>query len=122
MIQERRRHRSDSRREALTLSLCAAARKAGIAGVVLCDKKGALIAGSFKGPAAQLLAAAGAALTATGEVPDVYGPRLRTRMVAKRLRNRQGVLCLCAAGAPDDCDMALRVASAGVGRILRTVR
>ena len=106
----------------MTLSLCAAARKARIAGVVLCDKKGALIAGSFKGPAAEFLAAAGAALATTGTVPDVYGPRLRSRMVAKRLRNKRGVLCLCAAGAPDDCDNALRVASASVGRILRTTR
>lgn len=120
MIQERRRHRSSTRQEALTLSLCAAARKAGVGGVVLADDTGQLIAGSFKGPGAALLAAAGLMLSVTGRIPEVFGPRLRTRMVAKRLRSRDGVLCLCATGGPQEADEALRFASASVGRILRT--
>jgi len=119
MPAERRRHRSNAREKALDLSLCAAARDARVAGVVLADARGLLIASNFKGPAAEMLAAAGAVLASTGEVPEFCGPRLPSRIVARRVRCQQETFTLCAAGDPRDGRTALRLASACVRRILR---
>jgi hypothetical protein len=119
MLRERRRHRAETTEKALDLSLCAAARTARVAGVVLSDSRGLLVASSIKGPAADLLAAAGAQLAASGKAPEFAGPRLASRMVARHVRVDRQVLCLCAAGEPSDARAALRLADAAVRRILR---
>jgi hypothetical protein len=104
----------------LDLSLCAAAHAARVAGVVLADAGGLLVASSMKGPEAELLAAAGAVLASTGQVPESCGPRLPSRIVARRVRFGSQVLCLCAAGDRKDGRTAIRLAGISVQRILRT--
>ncbi len=120
MLQERRKHRSNCRGKALDLSLCAAARGAHVAGVVLADARGLLIASNLKGPAAEMLAAAGAALAYSGRVPEFCGPRLPSRIVARRVSCEHEMLCLCAAGDPRDGRIAVRLASISVRRILHS--
>ncbi|MBI5536303.1 MAG: hypothetical protein HY898_26510 [Deltaproteobacteria bacterium] len=120
MSQDRRRHRSSIREKALDLSLCAAARSARIAGVVLADSRGLLVASSMKGPGAEMLAAAGAVLASTGLMPEFCGPRLPSRIVARKLRHNREVFCLCAAGEPREARTAVRLAGICVKRILRT--